>query len=121
MPLVSKPVIVIVHGAFHPPVYYRKLIEPLRASGYTVLAPAMPTTGLDDSVAGTTYRDDVRRIYESLLPLLDEGREAVVVGHSQVRMRSGAPLSLRRHWVLLMLDETARGMCAISITTEFNY
>ena len=87
----SKPVIVIVHGAFHPPVYYRKFIEPLRASGYTVLAPAMPTTGLDDSVAGKTYRDDVRRIYESLLPLLDEGREAVIVGHSQVRMQPGEP------------------------------
>lgn len=80
----TKPIIVIVHGAFHPPIYYRKLIEPLRAQGYTVLAPALPTTGLDDSVAGTTYVDDVRRIYESLLPLLDEeGREAVVVGHSQ--------------------------------------
>ena len=84
----SKPVIVIVHGAFHPPIYYRKFIEPLRAKGYTVLAPAMPTTGLDDSVAGTTYKDDVRRIYETLLPFLDEGREAVIVGHSQVRMRS---------------------------------
>ncbi|KAK7753804.1 hypothetical protein SLS62_004169 [Diatrype stigma] len=80
----TKPIIVIVHGAFHPPIYYRKLIEPLRAQGYTVLAPPMPTTGLDDSVNGTTYVDDVRRIHESLLPLFDkEGREAVVVGHSQ--------------------------------------
>ncbi len=91
----TKPVIVIVHGAFHPPIYYRKFIEPLRAEGYTVLAPALPTTGLDDSVAGTTYVDDVRRIYESLLPLLDDGgREAVIVAHSQVSRndhRSSSP------------------------------
>lgn len=84
-PSSTNPIIVIVHGAFHPPIYYRKLVEPLRAQGYTVLAPPMPTTGLDDSVAGTTYVDDVRRINESLLPLFDkEGREAVIVGHSQV-------------------------------------
>lgn len=81
----TKPIIVIAHGAFHPPIYYRKFIEPLRAQGYTVLAPALPTTGLDDSVADTTYVDDVRRIHESLLPLFNkDGREAVIVGHSQV-------------------------------------
>lgn len=81
----TKAIIIIIHGAFHPPIYYRNLIEPLRAQGYTVLAPPMPTTGLDDSVNDTTYVDDVRRIHESLLPLFDkEGREAVVVAHSQV-------------------------------------
>lgn len=79
----EKPVIVLVHGAFHPPHYYRKLIHGLRNDGYAVLAPPMPTTGLDDSVAEKTYVDDVRRIHESLLPYLDAGREAVLVCHSQ--------------------------------------
>lgn len=79
----SKPVIVIIHGAFFAPVHYRKLIEPLRAQGYVVLAPPMPSTGLDDSAAGKTYVDDAKRILEYLIPYLDEGKEAVIVGHSQ--------------------------------------
>ncbi|KAI1386392.1 alpha/beta-hydrolase [Hypoxylon trugodes] len=79
----QKPVIALIHGAFFSPVHYRRLIEPLRTQGYTVIAPPMPTTGLDDSVAGRTYVDDAKRILEYLVPYLDEGREAIVVGHSQ--------------------------------------
>ncbi|KAI1769480.1 alpha/beta-hydrolase [Hypoxylon sp. FL1150] len=77
-----KPVIVLIHGAFFAPVHYRRLIEPLRAQGYVVLAPPMPSTGLDDSAAGKTYVDDAKRILEYLIPYLDEGKEAVIVGHS---------------------------------------
>ncbi|KAF7523024.1 hypothetical protein G7054_g11917 [Neopestalotiopsis clavispora] len=79
----EKPVIVLIHGAWHPPHYYRKTINLLRKQGYVVLAPALPTTGLDDSVAGKTYVDDVKRVHESLLPYLDAGRQAVVLCHSQ--------------------------------------
>ncbi|KAK8090870.1 hypothetical protein PG994_000375 [Apiospora phragmitis] len=81
----SSPVIVIVHGAFHPPVFYQPLISALQAPphSYTVLAPALPSTGSDDSVAGKTYVDDVQQIHRTLLPLLDAGREAVLVCHSQ--------------------------------------
>ncbi|KAK8080618.1 hypothetical protein PG997_008436 [Apiospora hydei] len=81
----SSPVIVIVHGAFHPPVFYQPLVGALQAPphNYTVLAPALPTTGSDDSVTGKTYLDDVRQIHSTLLPLLDAGRQAVLVCHSQ--------------------------------------
>ncbi|KAI0888958.1 alpha/beta-hydrolase [Annulohypoxylon maeteangense] len=79
----QKPVIVIIHGAFFSPMHYRRLIDPLRAQGYVVISPPMTTTGLDDTVGGKTYVDDVNRILEYLTPYLDEGREAVVLGHSQ--------------------------------------
>lgn len=84
-PSSSSPVIVLVHGAFHPPVFYQPLVAALQAAPhhYTVLAPALPTTGSDDGVAGKTYVDDVRRIHADLLPLLDAGHEAVLVCHSQ--------------------------------------
>ncbi|KAI3325351.1 alpha/beta-hydrolase [Xylariaceae sp. AK1471] len=78
----EKPVIIIVHGAWHSPVHYRKLIEPLRTQGYTVLAPTNASVGIDDSIVGKTYIDDVKRIHEALLPHLDAGREAVMVCHS---------------------------------------
>jgi alpha-beta hydrolase superfamily lysophospholipase len=78
----SKPVICLAHGAWHYPLYYRNLIDPLRAQGYTVLAPTNATVGIDDSIAGKTYVDDVKRIHEVLLPHLDAGKEAVMVCHS---------------------------------------
>ena len=40
------------------------------------------TAGIDDSIIGKTYKDDVARIHEVLVPHLDSGREAVVVCHS---------------------------------------
>ncbi|KAI0171845.1 alpha/beta-hydrolase [Hypoxylon sp. FL1284] len=78
-----KPVIALFHGAFFNPVHYRRLIAPLRARGFVVVAPALPSTGLDDSAAGRTYVDDAARVLSYLAPHLDAGREAVVVGHSQ--------------------------------------
>lgn len=77
-----KPVIVLVHGACHPPHFYRDLIDELRGHGFTVLAPPLPTTGLDDSIGHKTYIHDVERIHEDLLPHLDAGSKAVLVCHS---------------------------------------
>ncbi|KAI1461348.1 alpha/beta-hydrolase [Annulohypoxylon moriforme] len=79
----QKPVVVIIHGAFFSPLHYRRLIEPLRSQGYVVISPPMTTTGLDDTVGGKTYVDDVKRLLELLTPYLDDGREVVVLGHSQ--------------------------------------
>lgn len=72
----------LVHGACHPPHFYRKLIDNLRRHGYTVLAPPLPTAGLDDSIGHKTYIHDVERIYEDLLPQLDAGKKAVLICHS---------------------------------------
>ncbi|KXJ87300.1 Alpha/beta hydrolase fold-1 [Microdochium bolleyi] len=78
----EKPVILLVHGAWHSPGYYKTLINPLRKAGYTVLAPPLATAGPDDSIIGKTIADDVKRVHETLLPQLDAGRQAVVVAHS---------------------------------------
>ncbi|KAH8657745.1 Alpha/beta hydrolase fold-1 [Xylariales sp. PMI_506] len=83
MAAAAKPVILLVHGAFHPPHFYRKLIEGFRAQGFTILAPPLPSTGLDDSVAGKTYADDVRRIHETAAPYFSDGREVILLCHSQ--------------------------------------
>ncbi|KAI1847713.1 hypothetical protein JX266_006208 [Neoarthrinium moseri] len=76
------PVICLVHGAWHHPASYHRIIDPLRACGYTVLAPVNATVGSDGSIAGKTYADDVKRIHEVLLPHLDAGEEATMVCHS---------------------------------------
>jgi pimeloyl-ACP methyl ester carboxylesterase len=101
----EKPVIILVHGAWHSPVHYRKLIEPLRTQGYTVLAPTNASVGIDDSVAGKTYIDDVKRIHEALLPHLDAGREAVMVCHSYGGIPGTASLEGQT-----VEERTARGL-----------
>lgn len=86
----QKPVIFLVHGAWHRPLHYRLLIHALQAKGFTVLAPPLASSGYDDSVDGKTYHDDVKRVHEALLPFLDEGRIAIGIGHSY----GGVPLTV---------------------------
>lgn len=78
----DKPTILIVHGAWHQPLHYRPLINRLRQANFTVLVPTLTTSGYDDSIDGKSHLDDVRRINETLLPVLDEGKQVIVVGHS---------------------------------------
>ncbi|KAG6356439.1 hypothetical protein INS49_015827 [Diaporthe citri] len=75
----DKPVILLVHGAFYQPVHYQEVLDQLRDRGFTVEAPALPTTGTNPEL---TYVDDVEVINETLLPILDAGREVIMVAHS---------------------------------------
>ncbi|CAJ2508839.1 Uu.00g138650.m01.CDS01 [Anthostomella pinea] len=52
------------------------------APWYTGHAPTNATIGIGNSIAGKTHLDDVKRIYEVVLPHLDAGEEAVVMCHS---------------------------------------
>jgi len=74
----EKPVILLVHGAFHQPRQYEAVLAPLRERGFTVVAPALPTTGL---VPDYDYEDDVEVLNHVLGPILDDGKEAVIVAH----------------------------------------
>ncbi|KAI1099153.1 alpha/beta-hydrolase [Jackrogersella minutella] len=78
----EKPIILLLHGAWHIPLHYRSLIDPLRSRGYTVLAPYLVTTGCDDSIDDKSHVDAAYQIREYLLPLLDQGRKILVVAHS---------------------------------------
>ena len=66
----EKPVILLVHGAWHQPLHFRSLIKDLQARGFSVLAPTLATTASDDSVDGKTHIDDMKRIHESILPVM---------------------------------------------------
>jgi len=76
----SKPAIIFVHGAWNPPEQYLKLTNPLKEAGYEVFAPRLVTVG--NKAAGKTWKDDAAVIMEVLQPLVDGGREVVVVAHS---------------------------------------
>ncbi|CEJ55038.1 hypothetical protein PMG11_01316 [Penicillium brasilianum] len=77
----QKPVVVIVPGSYHRPFHYRKVADPLRAQGYEVLSFDLAVCG--ESVdPELSFFDDAAVVREHLLPLLDQGKKAVVVSHS---------------------------------------
>lgn len=74
----EKPVILVVHGAFHRPIHYNRVLESLREKGFTAVAPTLPTTGI---VPDFDYEDDVKVINQALGPLLDAGKQVIIVAH----------------------------------------
>jgi len=88
----SKPVIVLVPGAFHRPSVWRAVAEPLREKGFIVVTPPLSVCGdlSTKTVESQEWKDlaakgpvdDAKLIHDELLPFLDDGNEAVVVSHS---------------------------------------
>lgn len=74
----EKPLILFVHAAFHRPIHYNAVLNSLRDKNFTVIAPELPSTGADPTL---TYADDVDVLNSALEPLLDQGKEVVVVAH----------------------------------------
>ncbi|KAL2833798.1 Alpha/beta hydrolase fold-1 [Aspergillus cavernicola] len=77
----QKPIIFVIPGAYHRPFHYRKIVDPLRAQGYEVICLDHVVCG-DDVDPEATFFDDAANIQEKLIPLLDEGRKAIIVSHS---------------------------------------
>ncbi|KFX95750.1 hypothetical protein O988_05654 [Pseudogymnoascus sp. VKM F-3808] len=88
----TKPVVVIVPGGFCNPQTYKPVEELLQQQGYETIVPNLTVCG-DLSSATAASRewkdmaekdtaDDVKLIHSLLLPFLEQGRKAVIVGHS---------------------------------------
>ncbi|KAK5662105.1 hypothetical protein OQA88_8010 [Cercophora sp. LCS_1] len=78
----TKPIIVLIPGAFHRPSHYNDVIQPLQSLGFTVLSIPLVVAGDHDVSPSATPADDVAAIHAELLPLLDAGHTAVIVAHS---------------------------------------
>lgn len=80
-----KPAILFAHAAFHRPSHYERVLGALRDDmGFTVVAPALPTTASEDpgqDPRGLGRADDTAALNGALEPLLAAGREVVVVAH----------------------------------------
>ncbi|KAH9895367.1 catalytic protein [Xylariomycetidae sp. FL2044] len=87
-PPAQKPTIVLVQGAFQTPEPYHKLADALRAAGYHVVQPRLPslTSDVDHAVLATKdLRDDARVVRDEVRRLVEgeeDGREVVVFMHS---------------------------------------
>jgi pimeloyl-ACP methyl ester carboxylesterase len=81
----TMPLLVLLPGAFHIPKSYRKIIDPLYTSGYEVLGVDYLVTARSSKPGpdpDLSYTDDAAALREKLIPLFDEGREAVLISHS---------------------------------------
>ncbi|GAP88131.1 hypothetical protein SAMD00023353_1501020 [Rosellinia necatrix] len=77
----SKPVIVLVAGAWHLPDAWHKVKPQLETAGYEVYTPRSMTVVGPEPV-NHSWRVDVAMIHDLVLPLFEQGREVVIVGHS---------------------------------------
>ncbi|VUC31162.1 unnamed protein product [Clonostachys rosea] len=81
--MAPKPVIAIVPGALHRPNAYSDFVQVLERQGFEVITPPLAVASDSENLdKDLTYVDDVKNIHAQLLPLLDQGRKAIVLSHS---------------------------------------
>lgn len=85
----SKPVFVLLHGAWHSPRCWERLTAELSKAGYSSVAPAMPSSG--STPPTPDWSQDVETIRKTVLELVHD-HEVVVVMHSFSGMTGGTAL-----------------------------
>ena len=75
----SKPVVLIVTGAWHQPAHYQALVDALEADSYAVAIPQLPSF---DAAPHISMLDDALEIRRTLDKLLAVGWDVIVLAHS---------------------------------------
>lgn len=93
----SKPVFVLLHGAWHSPRCWDRLVAALDNSGYTSVTPGLPTSSPTPVLPD--WNRDIDTIRETVLKLAENDHNIVVVMHSFSGMTGGTALeSLRKEY-----------------------
>jgi len=78
----SKPAVVIVPGAWHPPALYETLETALDKAGYTALTASLPSLDSQDPQA-TSCSADADTVRQYIMRLIEtDGKDVVVLCHS---------------------------------------
>ncbi|KAF2731454.1 alpha/beta-hydrolase [Polyplosphaeria fusca] len=85
-----KPTFLLIHGAWHTPHCWTRLTPLLTAAGHQVLAPQMPTSGSVPPVR--TWDADITTICDAVRSLAQQGRDIVVVLHSNAGITGSTAL-----------------------------
>lgn len=85
----SKPVCVIVPGAWHPESAYTDLVNHLNNNGYPVVTARLPSFNTNDPSASTCAADS-EAVTKVLLSLIEEGKDIFVLNHSYGGIPGGA-------------------------------
>ena len=87
----TKPVILIIHGAYVTPELWQPFIKALTEAGFEAHCPRLPTCGDKDILTGTfadarpakaTYDDDVKAVRKRAIEVAAAERSIVVLAHS---------------------------------------
>lgn len=77
----AKPTILLLHGAFHPPAAWERVIAQLSTKGYRCVAPQVCFVG-GTGKAPSTWHPCVEQVQKVLSEETSAGRDVVVVNHS---------------------------------------
>ena len=77
----QKPTIVFVPGAWHIPAHYEPILKRLREAGFEVSALRHPSCTVK-SDPGDIFREDAKTVADTIRPVLQSGKDAVVIMHS---------------------------------------
>ncbi|KAL2817577.1 alpha/beta-hydrolase [Aspergillus granulosus] len=77
----SLPTIILVHGAWHTPENYAGFTAALRARGFPVQCPLLPSCDKSRTSRGT-FTDDVHTVRDLAVELADAGERILIVMHS---------------------------------------
>ncbi|KAF2651493.1 alpha/beta-hydrolase [Lophiostoma macrostomum CBS 122681] len=76
----SKPTVLFIHGSWHTPKHFERVISHCENAGYTALCPLQPSVG---QIPPIGLLEDAQCIRSELSRLIDEdGKEVIVVAHS---------------------------------------
>lgn len=76
-----RPVVLLIHGAWHTPAHYYPLLHALTVAGFLTLCPQLPTC---NNIVPPPYSlaDDVGMVREVALDLADRGHPIIALMHS---------------------------------------
>lgn len=74
--------IVLVPGSFAPAALYADFVEVLKKAGLDTIVVDTPSVGRREGKGPATMTDDANEISKVVLPLVDQGKEVVLVAHS---------------------------------------
>lgn len=87
--MMSKPVFVLLHGAWHSPQCWSRLVEALDKAGYSAVAPSLPSSGSNPPTPD--WSQDVELVRKTVSDLVLE-QDVIVVMHSFSGMTGGTAL-----------------------------
>jgi pimeloyl-ACP methyl ester carboxylesterase len=76
----DKSVILLAHGAWHPPSLFDPLKNELSARGYELIVPELATMGLGKT--GISWDADVKILLDTAAPFFNQGKTVFLLGHS---------------------------------------
>ncbi|KAF2099283.1 alpha/beta-hydrolase [Rhizodiscina lignyota] len=75
----TKPTIVFVHGSWHSPECWNKVVSLLEAQQFKCVAPSLPSTEGSNTAS---FEDDLNAVRNAIVAETTQGRDVVVVTHS---------------------------------------